>query len=121
MMNGGGDAVQVMYMEVEGIKLAYQVSKDAVRLAKQLMTFLIRSMMDAPYKKISGKTNIKNLKARSNGQAMTAVTVDKKIYRKFEKDAKKYGILYHAFHPLKSGKKNSVELLVAEKDLSMLQ
>lgn len=51
MMNGGGDAVQVMYMEVEGIKLAYQVSKDAVRLAKQLMTFLIRSMMDAPYKK----------------------------------------------------------------------
>ena len=58
MMNGGGDAVQVMYMEVEGIKLAYQVSKDAVRLAKQLMTFLIRSMMDAPYKKISGKTNI---------------------------------------------------------------
>ena len=121
MMNGGGDAVQVMYMEVEGIKFAYQVSKDAARLAKQLMTFLIRSMMDAPYKKISGKTNIKNLKARSNGQAMTAVTVDKKIYRKFEKDAKKYGILYHAFYPLKSGKKNSVELLVAEKDLSMLQ
>ena len=33
MMNGGSDAVQVMYMEVEGIKLAYQVSKDAARLA----------------------------------------------------------------------------------------
>ena len=48
MMNGGSDAVQVMYMEVEGIKLAYQVSKDAARLAKQLMTFLIRAMMDAP-------------------------------------------------------------------------
>ena len=70
MMNGGSDAVQVMYMEVEGIKLAYQVSKDAARLAKQLMTFLIRAMMDAPYRKVSGKTNIKNLKSRSNGQAM---------------------------------------------------
>ena len=88
MMNGGSDAVQVMYMEVEGIKLAYQVSKDAARLAKQLMTFLIRAMMDAPYRKVSGKTNIKNLKSRSNGQAMVAVTVNKKIYRKLQKDAK---------------------------------
>ena len=121
MMNGGSDAVQVMYMEVEGIKLAYQVSKDAARLAKQLMTFLIRAMMDAPYRKVSGKTNIKNLKSRSNGQAMVAVTVNKKIYRKLQKDAKKYGILYHAFEPLKSGKKDSVELIIAEKDLSMLQ
>ena len=121
MMNGGGDAVQVMYMEVEGIKLAYQVSKDAARFAKQLMTFLIRSMMDAPYRKVSGKTNIKNLKSRSNGQGMIAVTVNKKIYRKLQKDAKKYGILYHAFEPLKSGKKDSIELIVAEKDLSMLQ
>lgn len=120
-MNGGSDAVQVMYMEVEGIKLAYQVSKDAARLAKQLMTFLIRAMMDAPYRKVSGKTNIKNLKSRSNGQAMVAVTVNKKIYRKLQKDAKKYGILYHAFEPLKSGKKDSVELIIAEKDLSMLQ
>ena len=114
-MNGGSDAVQVMYMEVEGIKLAYQVSKDAARLAKQLMTFLIRAMMDAPYRKVSGKTNIKNLKSRSNGQAMVAVTVNKKIYRKLQKDAKKYGILYHAFEPLKSGKKDSVELIIAGK------
>ena len=34
MTGQGGEAMQVIYMEVEGIKLTYQLTKDAVKLAK---------------------------------------------------------------------------------------
>ena len=97
------------------------MSKDAARLAKAINDVSDQSNDGCAIQKSEWKDEYKNLKSRSNGQAMVAVTVNKKIYRKLQKDAKKYGILYHAFEPLKSGKKDSVELIIAEKDLSMLQ
>ena len=121
MMGQGGDAMQVIYMEVEGIKLAYQLSKDAVKVALQLLKFLLCTIKDAPYKKVMGQTNMKNFKARAGDQATIPVTLDEKTYHQMMPMLKKYGILYHAFRPLKSGKKGSVELIIMEKDLAMFQ
>lgn len=121
MTGGGGEAMQVIYMEIEGIKLAYQLTRDAARILQQIAKFLICSIADAPYKKTAGKTNRKNLQLRSNGQSQVPVTLDKKTFQAFKKDAKKYGILFRAFTPLKSGRKESIQVIILEKDLQMMQ
>lgn len=121
-MTGGGDAgMQLIYMEVEGVKLAYQISKDAIKILWQLAKFIFCSLKDAPYKKTSGKTNLKNLQARAGGQPLTAFCVDKETWEFLKKDLKKHGVLYKEFHPLKSGKSGSVEILITEKDIAMVQ
>lgn len=121
MTGQSGEAMQVVYMEIEGIKLAYQVSKDALNLLRQLAKFLLCSLKDAPYKKVRGRTNMKNFLMRANGQTVIPCTMDQKSFKEFEKLAKKYGILYHEFHPLRSGKKGAVEIIIMEKDLAMFR
>lgn len=121
MTGQGGEAMQVIYMEVEGIKLTYQLTKDAVKLAKQLVLFLLGTIRDTPYKKQMGQTNIKNFKARAGDQATIPATVDEETYRRLKPMLKQYGILYHEFKPLRSGKKGTVELIFMEKDLALVQ
>lgn len=121
MIGQGGEAMQVIYMEVEGIKLTYQLTKDAVKLAKQLVLFLLGTIRDTPYKKQMGQTNIKNFKARAGDQATIPATVDEETYRRLKPMLKQYGILYHEFKPLRSGKKGAVELIFMEKDLALVQ
>lgn len=124
MMGQGGETMQVVYMEIEGIKIAIQLAKDALRIAWQLSKFLTCSLADAKYKKSVGKTNIKNMTARANasGQTMIPFTMDLEIFNKyFKKDAAKYGVLYKAFKPLKSGKERSIQMIIFEKDLAMVQ
>lgn len=120
-MTGGGGESMVIYMEIEGIKLAYQLTKDAARVLQQIAKFLICSMADAPYKKTEGRTNRKNMQLRSNGQPQIPVSLDKKTYEIFKKQAKKYGILFRAFKPLRSGRKGTIQLMILEKDLQMMQ
>ena len=111
MIGQGGEAMQVIYMEVEGIKLTYQLTKDAVKLAKQLVLFLLGTIRDTPYKKQMGQTNIKNFKARAGDQATIPATVDEETYRRLKPMLKQYGILYHEFKPLRSGKPGAVDLI----------
>lgn len=120
MMDQGSE-MQVMYLEVEGIKIAVRLAKDTLRIAWQFIKYLKCSASDAKYKKTVGSTNIKNLKARANGSSLVPSTMDKKTFAEFKKTAKKYGVLFTAFHPLGSGKKGSVEVLIAEKDLPMME
>lgn len=120
-MNGQDAGMQVVYMEVEGIKIAVQLAKDAARLAWQLGKFLLLAARDAPYKKTAGKTNIKNLKARAGDGALIAATLSWDTFQKFEKEAAKCGILFSVFEPLGSGKKGSVQIILCEKDVPMFQ
>lgn len=124
-MTEGSESMQVLYMEIEGIKIAIQLAKDAVRIAWQLAKFLFciikNELRDAKYKKVKGKTNIKNLLARANGQALIPSIMDKETYAAFKKMAPRMGILYHAFPSLKTGKDGYVQVMFAEKDLAMFQ
>lgn len=119
MMNQGSE-MQVLYLEVEGIKIALKLTKYMLDIAWQLAKFIKCSLADAKYKKSTGKTNIKNLKARANGTPLVPTTMDKKTFVELKKMAKKYGILFTAFHPLGSGKRGSVEVIIAEKDIPMM-
>ena len=110
MIGQGGESMQVIYMEVEGIKIAYQLTKDAVKILAKLGKFLLCLLKDAPYKKVRGQTNIKNFLMRANGQSLMTATVDKKTYMEIAKLAKRYGLLYHAITPLQSGKRDPWKL-----------
>lgn len=123
MTGGGNEAMQVIYMEVEGIKLAYQMSKDGAKLGLQLMKFILSSLAELRYKKTAGRTNRKNMwtRADANGQSKIPVQMDQKAFRQFHKMAKKYGILYTAFKPLKSGNEKTMQIMIQEKDLIMVQ
>lgn len=118
-MNGQDAGMQVAYLEIEGIKLAVQLAKDALRIVRQLGKYLLLTVKDAPYKKTTGKTNIKNLKARAGDGALVAATLDWETMKRFEKDAAKYGILFSEFRPLGSGKKGSVQIILCERDVAM--
>ena len=122
MMGGGADSgMQVIYLEIEGIKIAYMITRDALKLAWQLAKFILASMKDAPYKKSIGRTNIKNVKTRAGGQALVACRLEEETYRRIAKDMKRAGLLYNVFRPLKSGKHGCVQILLSESDLAILQ
>lgn len=121
MIGQGGESMQVIYMEVEGIKIAYQLTKDAVKILAKLGKFLLCALKDAPYKKVRGQTNIKNFLMRANGQSLMTATVDKKTYMELAKLAKRYGLLYYAITPLRGGKNGSVEIMFMEKDIAMFE
>ena len=125
MTGQGGEAMQVIYMEIEGIKIAVELARDAVRLAWQLAKYIFctarSEVKDAKYKKTTGRTNIKNLLARANGQPLIPCTMDNETYALFRRTASKYGVLYHAFIPLKTGKDGSVQVMFAEKDAAVVQ
>ena len=120
-MGQGGDATSIIYMEVEGIKIAIQLAKDALRTAWQLAKFLLCSARDAKYKKTIGKTNSKNFAARANGQRTIPMKMDKDIYKQFCKLAEKAGILFTAYEPLRSGEKGSVHVVIMESQAATVQ
>ncbi|MGN0141700.1 MAG: hypothetical protein ACI4AD_05685 [Roseburia sp.] len=120
-MMGQDTASSVIYMEVEGIKIAIELTKDAIRLAWQFGKFLVCSIAKSKYAKTSGKTNRGNFFARANGQAIVPCKMDKDTFQQFKKLAKKAGILYIDFKALKSGNQDIFNVIIMEKDLAMFQ
>lgn len=125
MTGQGSDAASVIYMEVEGIKIAIRLAADAARIAGQLTKYLLSSgkagLEKAKYGKVYGKTNRKNFIMRASGQAVIPAGMDKKTFQLFAKEAGKAGILFTAYKPLKSGKRDSMQVMILEKDLAIFQ
>lgn len=85
------EAVQIIRVAYDGIEIAMKVGGGGLDAMKKAMDFL-KAMLD--YEKSIGKTHMRNLLAR--GGDLQVFQFQTEDLKKFEKLAKRYGILYAA-------------------------
>ena len=98
-----GAAIQMIQVTMQGISIAGKATKEVLKMLQRLMIFvacttkelgigIAKVPRDIKYHKKRGKTNIDNL--RKKGGTLEVVSLNKEEYEKFQKLAKKWGILY---------------------------
>lgn len=83
------EAVQIIRVAYDGIEIAMKVGSGGLSAMQKTLSFL-KEMLD--YEKSIGKTNMRSLLARGGDLQVFQFNTDDR--KKFEKLAKKYGILY---------------------------
>lgn len=109
-MNTGGEAAdQVIRMSLNGMEVAAKVSgKAAVEVAQMLYAVM------KDQKKTKGKTSLVNL--IKTGKPLSVFSVKLEDFSSFQKEAKKYGILYYAVKNKNDIGDGMVDLMVKTED-----
>ena len=109
-MNTSGEAAdQVIRMSLNGVEVAARISGKA---ALEVATMLYAVMKDQ--KKTKGKTRLTNL--LKSGKPLTVFTLPNQDLANFQKEAKKYGILYYAVRNQRSNSDGMVDIMVKSED-----
>lgn len=109
-MNTSGEAAdQVIRMSLNGVEVAARISGKA---ALEVATMLYAVMKDQ--KKTKGKTRLTNL--LKSGKPLTVFTLPNQDLASFQKEAKKYGILYYAVRNQKSNSDGMVDIMLKSED-----
>ena len=104
-MNTSGEAAdQVIRMSLNGVEVAARISGKA---ALEVATMLYAVMKDQ--KKTKGKTRLTNL--LKSGKPLTVFTLPNQDLASFQKEAKKYGILYYAVRNQRSNSDGMVDIM----------
>ena len=113
-MNTGGEAAdQVIRMSLNGMEVAAKISgKAAIEVANMLYAIM------KDQKKTKGKTRLENL--ISTGKPLTVFTLKNDDLASFQKEAKKYGILYYAIRNQKADSDGMVDIMVKTEDAPRL-
>lgn len=109
-MNAGGEAAdQVIRMSLNGMEVAARISgKAAVEVAQMLYAIM------KDQKKTKGKTSLVNL--MKTGKPLSVFSVRASDFASFQKEAKKYGILYYAIKNKNDISDGMVDLMVKTED-----
>lgn len=109
-MNTGGEAAdQVIRMSLNGVEVAAKISgKAAVEVAQMLYAVM------KDQKKTKGKTSLVNL--IKTGKPLSVFSVKSEDFSSFQKEAKKYGILYYAVKNKNDIGDGMVDLMVKTED-----
>lgn len=109
-MNTSGEAAdQVIRMSLNGVEVAARISGKA---ALEVATMLYAAMKDQ--KKTKGKTRLTNL--LKSGKPLTVFTLPNQDLASFQKEAKKYGILYYAVRNQRSNSDGMIDIMVKSED-----
>lgn len=113
-MNTGGEAAdQVIRMSLNGMEVAAKITGKA---ALEVANMLYAVMKDQ--KKTKGKTRLENL--ISTGKPLTVFTLKNEDLPNFQKEAKKYGILYYAVRNQRANADGMVDIMVKTEDATRL-
>lgn len=109
-MNTGGEAAdQVIRMSLNGVEVAAKISgKAAVEVAHMLYAVM------KDQKKTKGKTSLVNL--IKTGKPLSVFSIKSEDFASFQKEAKKYGILYYAVKNKNNIGDGMVDLMVKTED-----
>lgn len=109
-MNTGGEAAdQVIRMSLNGMEVAAKISgKAAVEVAQMLYAVM------KDQKKTKGKTSLVNL--IKTGKPLSVFSVRSEDFVSFQKEAKKYGILYYAVKSKNDVSDGMIDLMVKTED-----
>ncbi|MDB7984369.1 PcfB family protein [Faecalicoccus pleomorphus] len=109
-MNTGSEAAdQVIRMSLNGVEVAARISgKAAIEIAQMLHAVLKNQQ------KTKGKTRLVNL--LKTGKPLEVFTLQNQDLMSFQKEAKKYGILYYAVRNQRSSADGLVDIMVKKED-----
>jgi hypothetical protein len=105
-----GSSVQMLQVSLQGVNMAGRATVEGAKFLKRATLIVatgIKCLVSSPVKgtkwarrlKHRGKTNIVNLKEK--GGTLSVHSMDSKTYELFQKNARKWGILYHKNPELK--------------------
>ncbi|BBK22813.1 hypothetical protein Aargi30884_17160 [Amedibacterium intestinale] len=113
-MNTGGEAAdQIIRISLNGMEVAAKITGKA---ALEIANMLYAVMKDQ--KKTKGKTRLENL--ISTGKPLSVFTLKSGDLASFQKEAKKYGILYYAVRNQRSHFDGMVDIMVKTEDSSRI-
>jgi len=109
MSTGGDSAEEIVRLSLEGFEVVARISGS---MAKNVAVMLYTMSKDTN-KKTQGRTKLSNmLKSKS---ALRVFTMSQEDYFRFQKEAKRYGILYSSLFN-KKDKDGMVDIIVREED-----
>lgn len=109
-MNTGGEAAdQVIRMSLNGVEVAARISGKAAIEIAQMIHAVMKNQQ-----KTKGKTRLINL--LKTGKPLDVFTLRNQDLISFQKEAKKYGILYYAVRNQKSKSDGLVDIMVKKED-----
>jgi len=113
-MNTGGDAAeQVVRLSLEGMEVTAKIAGAG---AKQVAAMLYALMKDQ--NKTHGKTRMTNM--LRSGQELKVFTVPNKNLKKFQQQAKRYGVLYCALRKDRTDPDGMTDIMVRATDASKI-
>lgn len=92
------DAVQILKVTFDGVEIAMKVGSGTIGSMQKALKLIVKLL---EHEKLMGKTDLKKLLAK--GGDIQIFSFSEKHFRKFQKQAKKYGILYSAMPKTESG------------------
>ncbi len=108
MMNSGEAAEQVVKISLEGFEVAAKVTGEG---AKDIAVLLYTVMKNK--EQTRGKARLSNM--LKSGKPLSVFTVKNEDLKKFQEEAKRYGILYSALIDKKS-KDGIIDIIVRQED-----
>lgn len=109
MSMAGDSAEEIVKLSLDGVEVLAKISGSMV---EKTVTMLYAMAKDTD-KKTKGKTRLKNMLKSKN--ALEVFSIKQEDYRKFKKQAKKYGILYSAILNKKS-EDGLIDIIVRSDD-----
>lgn len=103
------DTVQVFGVTIQGIEVCFRITKELLKALQKLVKFLSNMLF---HEKLLGKTSMKDLLKQGVNLEVCQVPNDR--MKKFEKFAKKYGILYTE---VPGGKGGMTDILFRKEDI----
>lgn len=92
------DAVQILRVTFDGVEIAMKIGSGTVQSMQKALSVLVKLL---EREKLMGKTDLKKLLEK--GGDIRIFSFSEKHFRKFQKQAKKYGILYSVMPKTESG------------------
>lgn len=113
-MNASSDAAeQIVRISLNGMEVAAKITgKAAVEVANMLYAVM------KDQKKTKGKTRLENL--ISTGKPLSVFCLKSEDFTCFQKEAKRYGVLYYAVRNQRSDTDNVVDIMVKLEDASRM-
>lgn len=110
-MNSSSDAAEsIVRMSLEGYEYALKIVGPA---AKEIAAFLYAALKDK--KRVAGSTNLRNM--IKSGSELKIFSVREKDLKKFQKEAKRYGVLYSVLKKKNQTSKDGiVDIMVKSED-----
>ena len=92
------DAVQILKVTFDGVEIAMKIGSGTIGSMQKALKLIVKLL---EHEKLMGKTDLKKLLEK--GGDIRIFSFSEKHFRKFQKQAKKYGILYSAMPKTESG------------------
>ena len=115
-MNNSGDAAeQIVRMSLEGTEVALKLTGAA---AKNIGAAIIALLKNKDSNKVKGRQNLTAM--LKSGKELKVFTIDQKHLKRFQEEARRYGVVYSALRERGKSNDGVVDVMVRAEDASKI-